>query len=128
MILILAKATITTVKNCDGGSLFGLPKWHKYLGGKSITLDDGTKTCTPVIDGIHNFWLIGLALVEILLRVAIIVAIIYIILGGVKLITSRGNADKLQGARNTIIDALTGLAIAIVATAFVAFVGSRFSG
>ncbi len=128
MMELFAKITTSAVSSCDGGGFFGIPKWYKYLGGKMVTLDDGTKTCTPVIDGIHNFWLIGLALIEILLRIAILVAIAYLILGGVKLVTSRGNADKLQGARNTIIDALSGLAIAMVATAIVAFLGSRFNG
>lgn len=101
-------------------SFFGMPPWYKYI--------TAPPNCdNPRLDKLSDLWLIGLAGIEILLRVAVLVAIIYVMLGGLKYITARGNADKLTTARTSIIDALTGLAIAIVATALVSFIAGRFT-
>lgn len=110
--------------SCQGGSFFQFPKWYKYLDGTEA----GTK-CTPVLTSLNDFWLIGLAIIEILLRVAILIAIAYVMIGGLKFITARGQSggpDKLNDARNTVVDGLVGLAIAIAATAVVTFVAGRF--
>ncbi len=111
---------------CSGkGSFFSFPTWYKYLEGFTSTVD-GTEVCTPQIKGINDFWLIGLAIVEILLRIAILAAIIFVMMGGLKYVTSRGNPEKLGQAKTSIVDALIGLAIAIIATAVVGFIGGQF--
>ncbi len=108
--------------SCSGGSFLGLPTWYKYLEG------EGSKeNCSPKLTGLDDIWLIVLAIIEILLRIAIIVAIVYVVLGGIKMITSRANPDKIQQARNTVQDALIGLVIAIVATAVVSFIAGSIS-
>ncbi len=111
---------------CGGGNFFGFPTWHKYLDGTTTTVD-GVDVCTPKLSGINDVWSIGLALIEILLRVAILAAIVYVMLGGFKYVTARGNADKLENAKTSIIDAMIGLVIAIAATAVVAFIAGRFT-
>jgi Type IV secretion system pilin len=97
-------------------SFFGFPTWYKYL----------TDSCNPQLNGLNDIWLIVLALIEILLRVAVIGAIIYILVGSFKYITSRGNPEKTSGAKKTIVDALVGLVIAVTATAVVSFIAGRF--
>lgn len=104
-------------------SFFGIPVWYKYLPTK----DDAINQCVPVLKGLNDLWLIGLALVEILTRVAVFVAIGFIIYAGIKYSASRGNADKVNTAKFTILDALTGLVIAIVATAVISFLAERIS-
>lgn len=113
-VLIFAKA-------CDGGSFFGLPKWYKYLDGQGSGVN-----CSPVLGGINDLWLVLLAIIEILLRVAILVAIGFMLYGGIKFITSRGNPDKINTARNTVQDSLVGIVIAVAATAIVSFIAGRF--
>jgi hypothetical protein len=88
----------------------------------------GEQVCSPHIAGINDVWFIGLAVVEILLRVAVILAIIYVMIGGMKYVNSRGNPDKTESAKKTVVDALIGLVIAVAATAVVSFIGGRFSG
>ncbi len=106
---------------CGGGTFLGFPKWYKYLNG---TVENGL--CTPQIVHISDVWLIVAAFVEILLRVAGLAAIIFVIYGGVQYISSRGDPGKTNEARQTIINALIGLVIAISATVIVTFLAGRF--
>ena len=110
--------------NVSGGSFFGFPTWYKYLAG----VREAGGACAVDLNGINDIWLILLAIIEILLRVAILAAIAFVLIGGFKFITSRANPDKTANAKNTVIDGLTGLVIAVAATAVVGFVAGRFTG
>jgi ABC-type Fe3+ transport system permease subunit len=110
--------------NPSGGGFLGLPKWYQYLDG----VREAGGNCAPKLGGINDIWLIGLAVVDILLRVVVLVAIAFILIGGFYYITSRANPDKTKNARNTVIDALIGLTIAVVAIAVISFVAGRFKG
>lgn len=66
-------------------------------------------------------------LVNALLFLIGLVAVIMIIFGGFKYITSSGDAGKLESAKNTILYAVVGLLVAILAFAIVNFVISTFS-
>jgi hypothetical protein len=118
---IVVEKLLIFAKTCEGGSFLGLPKWYKYLDGEGTGAD-----CTPVINGINDIWLIVMAIIEILLRIVILVAIGFVLYGGIKFITSRGNPDKINSARNTLQDALVGIIIGVVATALVSFIAGRF--
>lgn len=54
-----------------------------------------------------------------------VVAVVMIVLAGFRFITAGGNPDSIGSARNTIIYALIGLAVAASAQILVAFVLSR---
>lgn len=111
----------------SGGNFLGLPTWYKYLDCDTSTLD-GHTIYSPRLTGLNDIWLVVLAVIEILLRVAMYVAIIFVVVGGFKFITSRGeaNPDKVGAARKTVIDALIGLIIAVAATAVVSYIAGRF--
>lgn len=51
-----------------------------------------------------------------------IAAVIMIIVGGLRYVTSNGDANAISGAKNTIIYAVIGLVVAAVAQALVKFV------
>ncbi|HSX32550.1 MAG TPA: hypothetical protein VLF43_04755 [Candidatus Saccharimonadales bacterium] len=70
--------------------------------------------------------LVALGILDILLRVAGLIAVIFIVYAGFEYITAQGEADKAKKALGTIINACVGLGITIVAAAAVAFVGTRF--
>lgn len=107
-----------------GGTAFlTLPYWYQYLQG---TLDDNG-ICRPGIHHLSDFWLVVLALIEMMLQVVVIIAIAMVVYGGVQLMTSQGQPDKVGKARSTIINALIGLAISIAAASSVAFIAGRFS-
>lgn len=110
---------------CQEHMFFFLPTWYKYLILANKMEDVGGR-CTTVADfQPADLSLILLAVLDIVLRLAGLVAVGFVIYGGVKFITSQGDADGSKRARQTIINALIGLVIALLATTFVAFIGTR---
>ncbi|HEY1835815.1 MAG TPA: pilin [Candidatus Saccharimonadales bacterium] len=63
--------------------------------------------------------------VDLLSAIAGVIAVIMLIVGGIKYITSSGDASNISGAKNTIIFALVGLVVVALAQALVHFVLSR---
>ncbi len=127
-------------------SFLSFPTWYSYLPGKfafgpgvspetyttfppkpPIVVPSTAAICSPTISGLSDIWLIVAAIVEILLQIAAMAAIAMIIYGGVQYVLSRGQPDKAQQARSTIINAVIGLVLAVTAAALVTFVAGRFS-
>lgn len=109
--------------SCQPGQDFiGLPTWYKFLEGEGTQLD-----CAPVVGGLDDIWLIVLAVVELLIRLAALTAIIFVIIGGIKMMIARANPEKIASARGTLINAVVGVIIAVVAIAAVNFIGSSFN-
>lgn len=133
---------VANAKTCSH-SFLGLKPWFAYLpekgvdsAGKQINMFD--ENCQVV-----GFQLLPggssaskeshlpqvlLAVADDLLRIAGLVAVAYVIVGGSKYITSQGEPDKTKQAKDSIINALIGLAMAIVAAAIVSYIGNKLSG
>jgi len=124
----IAFAAPDSSSNCTypSTSFLGLPVWYKYLAAQY----DETGRCAPVLSGedagtkANSALPIGLAILEGMLRISGIVAVVMIFWSGFKYITSQGNPEAAAGARKTAINALIGLAIVILATTLVSFVGN----
>src|SRR6266567_3982171 len=102
---------------CKSGSFLGLPTWYHYL-----TCAPGIVPQAPQLSSINDIWLVLAAIIEALVRIAGLIAVFYVIYGGIQLMISRGEPDKFAQARTTIINAVIGLAIAILAASVVNFV------
>ncbi len=89
---------------------------------KGVNLDTSNTSCPNSSSSIDS---ILSTVISILSVIVGIVAIIMIIVGGLKFITSGGEASKTAAARNTIIYALVGLVVAIAAQLIVHFVLNR---
>ncbi|HEX5447726.1 MAG TPA: hypothetical protein VFW90_00800 [Candidatus Saccharimonadales bacterium] len=106
---------------------FFLPTWWKYLN----TYYDPLGQCSPAFtDANGTFHLIyilfvGLAVIDMLLRLAGFVAVVSIIASGAQYIFANGNPEKAAGARRRLYNSLIGLGIALVATAVVSFIGKQ---
>lgn len=115
---------------CGGSDFFGFPRWYEYLqmhydakaGG--CVVDDFKFLGTGADSGLL---LIALAILDMLLRLAGLVAVGFVAWGGIKYLTSRGEPSELAAAKQTITNALVGVVIAMVATSVVVFVGTRLS-
>lgn len=116
---------------------FGLLPWYQYLNfsppdptstsavnqlGCSLNLDLTTTTDW------NQLWLIGIALLDDLLRVAGFVAVVLVIWGGIRYVTSQGEPENLKAAQGTILNSLIGLVIAIVSVTLVNFMGNELGG
>lgn len=55
-----------------------------------------------------------------------VIAVIMIIIGGIRYSTSNGDSSQVQSAKNTVLYAVIGLVVAILAFAIVGFVLDRF--
>ena len=113
-------------------SFFGLKPWFYYLDDSMFN----KSTCQ-----IENFSLLGdgngkpsnlpaviLVIVDNLSRVAALVAVAYVVIGGIKYTTSNGEPESTKNAKDTIINALIGLVIAIIAAGIVSFIGNKIAG
>lgn len=108
-------------------NFFRMPTWYQYLeydpqtcDVKFCVLGNGDNGCDK-----SSIPLVLLALIDIGLRIGALVAVGFVVYGGIKFVTSQGEPDEVKGARNTILNALIGLVIAMIATPMVVFLGTR---
>lgn len=118
--------------NCKP-NFFGLPSIYEYMNVDPATCQvifnsapNGTSPAPKDFFGTPV--LIGLAVIDILLRIGGLVAVGFVIYGGIQYVTSQGESDRTAKARGTIINALIGLALTVIASALVAFVGKKIGG
>lgn len=109
--------------SCGKPTLFGIPSWYSYL---DLRVNNITNTCDITNFKVPGSFInIGLAILDMALHLAGLVAVGFVIYGGIQLITSRGEPDGMVQARQTIVNALVGLAITLIAVAVVGFLGAR---
>ena len=108
---------------CQAKGLTLLPTWYEYLDETTVA-----GRCTPTFKFPESIPNIGLAIVDILLRVAILISVGYVIYGGFKYTLSQGDPEGAKVAKKTIINALIGVVITIVAASIVAFIGNSLGG
>lgn len=96
-------------------SFLTLPAWYNGL------LDGDCEVQSPAaVGGFSKFvTIIGLNVVEMILRLSGYASAAFIIYGGYKYIYSAGSPDGMVSARKTIMNAVIGLVISIAAVAIV---------
>lgn len=100
-------------------SFLGFPTWYEYIKAPG--------TCTPQITALSDVWLIVAAVIEILLRIAALAAVGFVIYGGVQYLTSQGEPDKTSKALSTILNAVIGLAISVLAAILISFIAGSIN-
>lgn len=124
--MIISPMTLFAAEKCKENDFFGLIPWWHYLDGSRFTNCDITGfRVLPKGEGYpSDVPLVLLAVIDDLLRIAAIVAVAFVLVGAIQMITSQGNPEDTSKARSSIINALIGLAVAIIAAAFVNFLGN----
>ena len=79
---------------------------------------EGSNQLVPVIQGILNA----------IIAVSGIVAVVYVVIGGITYMTSAGDPGKVKKARDTILYAVIGLAVCALAFVIVNFTISKIQG
>jgi hypothetical protein len=138
-----APTTIADITDkCDKGFL-GLKPWYHFMPNELGVPKQGSTPADRCGVRCFNLFVqaqpnecgqtqsdipgIILAIIDDLLRIAGLVAVAFIIIGSFQYVGSRGNAERTAQAQSTVISALTGLIVALVAVAFVSFLGKRLT-
>lgn len=117
--------------NAKGGFQTGLEQTKDPLDTKQKCLDAGGKTFNAANQCLDDkgkpFTDVSVATsiqnaINILLYFAGIIAVIYVVIGGFRYVVSNGDSGAITKAKNTVIYALIGLAVAVMAYAIVNFV------
>lgn len=106
-------------------NFLGLVPWYQYLDFNNNTCDIKNFYIFPGGGHSSSIPLILAAVVDDLLRIAGIIAVVFVIYGAIKYIASQGSPDAASNAQGTIINALVGLAISITGVALVNFIGTQ---
>lgn len=108
----------------DTPGFFGFPTWYKYLPGQTDLIDPAK--CVPKIDSFNQLPAIGLAVVDILLHIAGIIAVAFVMYGAFLYVTSRGEPEQISNAKSTLLNAIIGLVIVLIAIGSITFIGGLF--
>jgi hypothetical protein len=126
-----AKLSSGQTPNADNCSteFLGLKPWFAYLPAQKFDKDCDIINFSLLGNNGQNSDLlpVALALLDDLLRIAGLVAVVFVIVGGVQYVTSQGEPDRTRQAQSSILNALIGLIVALVAAALVSFLGNRLS-
>lgn len=120
--LVIASPVVMakSAADCNAQSFFGVPTWYEYLSF------DGS--CSPKTDAANAIILIIFAVIDIIIYIGGLIAAFYIIYGGFEFILAQGSPDKITSARSTILNAVIGLVIVLVASQLVSFIAKRIAG
>lgn len=131
--VIFVPTTVQAADTCPGsGDFFSLPRWYKYLpddGDCGVLVErygDNADRNNPINIG-STAGAVLLAIIEIMLWVAGVVAVGFVIYGGIRYSMSQGMPDRLQAAQKTILNGIIGLVIAVFAVAIVNLVSNILS-
>lgn len=138
--LVLTKPV--AVYACDlmpgiGGISFEiLTPWYKYLDGEIVEITELDSSgnpsvvredCRPTFDNDNiavTVTKVGVALVELMMRLGGFLALGFIVWGGIKYIISQGEPDGINSAKNTLANAIIGLIITLLAIGITQFIGN----
>lgn len=132
IVIVPAASSVSAASsdNCvkENRGFLNFPTWYKYL---KPNFDGGECKLTFAFPG--DTGKVLLAVVEILLRVAGLVAVGFVIYGGFQYMLYQGDKnyqgipEKANAARSTIINALIGVVITTVATVAVTFFANNIT-
>ena len=94
------------------------------LDASAVTLREGAEAarCTECPENLFGDTGIFKQITNVVLYIVGVVAVIMLIIGGIKYVVSGGDAKKVTDAKNTVLYAIIGLVIAFLAFAIVNFV------
>lgn len=89
--------------------------------------DDSTKTCGPNKDAECTLGDRVKQVINVLLFIIGVISVIMIIIGGLRYTISNGDSSQITSAKNTVLYAVIGLVVALLAYAIVNFVVVQFT-
>lgn len=117
MVLLVAASFVSVLMGVN--PVYATDAKSDVCKGVGLTSTEGSGCSTGT--GPDASSIVG-TVVNILSIVVGVIAVIYIIIGGVKYVTSSGDANNITAAKNTIMYAIVGLVIVALAQVIVKFV------
>jgi len=107
-----------------------IPATALALNAEQIPLTDPGFTQQDPFAGTANTQLIPAitGIVNALLALAALIAAIFVVIGGVRYITSQGDEDAAAAAKNTVLYALIGLIVIALSAVLVNFIVANIPG
>ena len=121
--LVMAFALVTGISTA---ALSGVPVSAINVFNKCGAGAQGGSTAVCGAAGTDNATSMTKVIINTLLYVVGIIAVIMIIVGGIKYTVSNGDASRIKSAKDTIMYAVVGLVVAMFAYTIVNFVITRF--
>ena len=122
LIQFMAAVPMTANGKCTEPIFFGLVPWYHYL---NVDAKCNIITFNALGSSSSDIPLIVLAIIDDLLRIIAILAIGFVIYGAIQYVVSQGQPDKTAKAQSTILNAIIGLAISLVAVGAVSYFGGK---
>lgn len=120
-VVATSSAMLMPANTVNAASFLGIPAWYDGLTDSSGNIDlQGKEIGTVVV-------IVALNITDIALRLAGIVAVGFVIWGGIQYILARGEPNGVANGKKTLTHAIIGLVIAIASSAIVGFVSGRLS-
>ena len=117
--LILGAAPLVNVQAVDLNDV----KNNTEVGQCEVSRSDSTKECKAgSTQGAGNLTSLFKTVVDILLFLVGSIAVIMLVIGGLKYVTSNGDSNAVTSAKHTIMYAIIGIVVAFLAYAAVNFV------
>lgn len=120
-IVAATSAMLMPANTANAAGFLGIPAWYDGLADNSGNIDlQGKEIGTVVV-------IVALNITDIVLRLAGIVAVGFVIWGGIQYMLARGEPNGVANGKKTLTHAIIGLIIAIASSAIVGFVSGRLS-
>lgn len=95
-------------------NFLGFPAWYEHL-----PIDN---QCRVQITELNHIWVIVLNVIDMLVRAAGLVALVYIVWSGYRYMRSQGDPSVVGEAKSTLTNAIIGLVVVILAVGIIEFV------
>ena len=120
--------SVKTIKRSIGTGAFALTMMATKTFAQSGTVDSGVKAVTPAGTSSNTLQDYITIVINVLLGLIGVVAVIMLIIGGFRYVLSQGDEKATKGAKDTILFAIIGIVVAILAFAIVNFVIGAIGG
>lgn len=120
-VVATSSVVLLPANTANAADFLGIPAWYDGLTDSSGKIDlQGKEIGTVVV-------IVALNVTDIALRLAGIVAVGFVIWGGIQYMLARGEPNGVANGKKTLTHAIIGLIIAIASSAIVGFVSGRLS-
>lgn len=108
---------------CSDGGFLSFPPWYKGIPQRP---PGDPYHCALHFEDLNVVWDVTGNVLIILTQLAGLLAVAFIIYGGIRYITSQGEPENIQSAKKVIVNAIIGLVLAILASTIVGFIAGQF--